>query len=297
MAHGLPWNPFYVEGDTSARMRGYIRLSRPGNALMSAAGVAVAALVAAGPSAFIARIVPVGFAAIAATLFTAGGNALNDYFDRETDRVNHPDRPIPRGEVSPEAAIRFASLAFALSLAASVSAGPLAVGIVAMNFLVMIAYEKGFKSRGASGNFLIAYLVGSLFAFGGAAVYGTDLAVLQRAFLLGALAALATAGREIAKDIEDLAGDVDRATLPRRIGVPRAGALAAACFVAGAAFSVVPSLLGLFGLPYLAVVLVADTVFIYSAAYSARNPARAQRAAKVGMVVALIAFLAGGLLP
>ena len=277
-------------------MRGTLRLSRPGNAAMSAAGVAVAALVAGGPPAFLARPLAVGFAALAAAVFTAGGNALNDYFDRETDRVNHPDRPIPRGEVSADQALRFASLMFALSLAAAAIAGILAVGIVVVNFVVMVSYEKGFKARGASGNFLIAYLVGSLFAFGGAAVYAGDVAILQRAFLMGSLAALATAGREIAKDIEDLPGDVDRATLPRRIGVPRAGALAAACFVAGAAFSVVPPALGLFGLPYLGIVLVADAIFIYSGTVSAKDPGRAQRAAKYGMVVALIAFLAGGLL-
>jgi geranylgeranylglycerol-phosphate geranylgeranyltransferase len=264
---------------------------------MSAVGVAVAALVAGvGVSTFLARIPAIGFAALAAALFTAGGNALNDYFDRETDRVNHPDRPIPRGDVSADQALKFASLMFALSLAAAAFTGVLAVLIVAVNFVVIVSYEKGFKVRGASGNFLIAVLVGSLFAFGGAAVYTGDVAVLQRAFLMGSLAALATAGREIAKDIEDLAGDVDRATLPRRVGVPRAGAVAAACFVAGAAFSLVPPVFGLFGLPYLGIVLVADAMFIYSGAVSAKNPGRAQRAAKYGMVVALVAFLAGGLL-
>ena len=263
---------------------------------MSAAGVAVAALVAAQPTGFLSRLLAVGFAAVAAALFTAGGNALNDYFDRETDRVNHPDRPIPRGDVSSEQALRFASLAFALSLAAAVYAGILAVAIVAVNFVVMVSYEKGFKARGASGNFLIAYLVGSLFAFGGAAAYTGGIAVLQRAFLLGLLAALATAGREVTKDIEDLAGDVDRATLPRRIGVPRAGAIATACFVASVVLSAIPLVLGLFGWAYLVIVLVADAIFIYSGAYSAKNPARAQRAAKYGMVVALVAFLAGGLL-
>ena len=278
-------------------MRGYLLLSRPGNTAMSAAGVAVAALVAAQPTGFLSRLLAVGFAAVAAALFTAGGNALNDYFDRETDRVNHPDRPIPRGDVSSEQALRFASLAFALSLAAAVYAGILAVAIVAVNFVVMVSYEKGFKARGASGNFLIAYLVGSLFAFGGAAAYTGGIAVLQRAFLLGLLAALATAGREVTKDIEDLAGDVDRATLPRRIGVPRAAAIGTACFVAAVVLSAIPFVLGLFGWAYLAAVLVADAIFIYSGTYSAKNPARAQRAAKVGMVVALVAFLAGGLLP
>ena len=151
-------------------MRGYLRLSRPGNAAMSGVGVAIAAFVAAGPALFGDRIVTVGFASLAALLFTAGGNALNDYFDRDTDRTNHPDRPIPKGDVTPDQAVRFASLAFALSLVAALYAGPLAVAIVALNFVAMVSYEKAFKARGASGNALIAYLVGSLFAFGGAAV-------------------------------------------------------------------------------------------------------------------------------
>src|SRR3989442_1905655 len=114
---------------------------------------------------------------------------------------------------------------------------------------------------------------------------------------MGLLAALATAGREVTRDIEDLAGDVDRATLPRRIGVPRAGAVGTACFVASVLLSIVPFVLGLFGWAYLAVVLVADAIFIYSGAYSAKNPARAQRAAKYGMFMALVSFLAGRLLP
>src|SRR5438093_8332034 len=136
-------------------MRGYLRLARLGNAAMSGAGVAVASFVAGTPVLFAGRFLPVAFAALAAVLFTAGGNALNDYFDRETDRVNHPDRPIPRGEVSADQAVRFASLMFALSLAAAVYTGGLAVLIVVVNFVVMIAYEKGFKARGATGNSLI----------------------------------------------------------------------------------------------------------------------------------------------
>lgn len=284
-----------VEGYAAA-MRGYLRLSRPMNCAMAAVGVAVAGVVAVNLGGAAARAWPLALAAVAASLFTGAGNALNDYFDRETDRVNHPDRPIPRGEVLPESAVRFASVLFALSLALAYMVNLWAVGIVAMNFAVMVAYEVAFKARGASGNFLIAYLVGSLFVFGGVAVFAGEPEPLQRAVLVGLCAGLATGGREVAKDIQDVAGDVDRTTLPKRIGVRAAGAVAAGAFLAGAVFSVVPFALRLFGPVYLAVVLVADIMFIYAGAYSARNPERAQRVAKYGMVVALVAFLAGGLL-
>ena len=277
-------------------MAGYLRLARPLNCGMSAVGVGIAAVVAVGWAGVQAIPWTILLAAGAAALFTAGGNALNDYFDRDTDAVNHPDRPIPRGEMSADEALRFAALTFALSLALASLVGLLAVGIVVVNFVVMVAYEKTLKARGAGGNLLIAYLVGSLFVFGGAAAYRGDLAALDRTLVLGLLAALTTAGREVAKDIEDLAGDVDRVTLPRRIGVRGAGAIAAAAFGAGVVLSIVPYLLQILGTVYLGVVLVADIIFIWSGAYSARNPGRAQRAAKYGMVVALAAFLLGGLL-
>jgi len=277
-------------------MAGYLRLARPLNCGMSAVGVGIAAVVAVGWAGVQAIPWTILLAAGAAALFTAGGNALNDYFDRDTDAVNHPDRPIPRGEMSADEALRFAALTFALSLALASLVGLLAVGIVVVNFVVMVAYEKTLKARGAGGNLLIAYLVGSLFVFGGAAAYRGDLAALDRTLVLGLLAALTTAGREVAKDIEDLAGDVDRVTLPRRIGVRGAGAIAAAAFGAGVVLSIVPYVLQILGTVYLGVVLVADIIFMWSGAYSARNPGRAQRAAKYGMVVALAAFLLGGLL-
>ncbi|TMK44026.1 MAG: hypothetical protein E6G55_11790, partial [Actinobacteria bacterium] len=114
--------------------------------------------------------------------------------------------------------------------------------------------------------------------------------------ILALLAFMATAGREVSKDIEDVEGDVDRVTLPRRLGVPKAARVATALFLAGVLLSFVPVVLGLFGWAYLAIVLSADGIFIYSGLYSARNPGRAQRTAKYGMIVALVAFLAGGLL-
>ena len=276
-------------------MRGFLSLARPLNCVMSAVGVGIAAVATVGLAGVAARALSIGIAGLVAALFAAAGNALNDYYDRDTDRVNHPDRPIPRGEVSPNHARSFAALLFAASFVGALWVNVEAILVVAANLAAMLSYEKFFKSRGGSGNALIAYLVGSLFVFGGLAAYGGDLQALSRAVVLGLLAGLATTGREIAKDIEDVAGDVDRRTLPKRIGVRPAGAVAAAAFVAGAIFSLVPFSFAGVGLPYLAIVAVADTMFIYSGVYSARNPARAQRVAKYGMIVALVAFLAGGL--
>ncbi len=276
-------------------MPGLVSLARPGNCVMSAVGVAVGGLVAVGSGAWGAYAVPLAYAAVAAALSTAGGNALNDLFDRETDKVNHPDRPLVSGAVTEAEARNFVVSAFVVAAALGFLASPLCLVIVLVNAVLMYVYESGLKRKGAPGNVVIAYLVGSLFLFAGFAVFRSDPRPLVATGVLALLAFLTTVGREITKDIEDMAGDVDRKTLPQRIGAAPAGRVAAAALIAGVALSAVPWFAGVLSSAYALVVILADGMFIYAALHSAANPAQSQRVTKYAMVVALIAFLAGGL--
>ncbi len=277
-------------------MQGLLGLARPVNCAMSAVGVAVGGLVAVGAGAWGGYAVPLAYAAIAAALSTAGGNALNDLFDRETDKVNHPDRPLVTGSVTVGEARAFAAGVFVVAAVLGLLASLLCLVIVLVNAGLMYAYESRLKRQGAPGNIVVAYLVGSLFLFAGFAVFRTDPAPMVRTAILALLAFLASVGREITKDIEDMAGDVDRRTLPRRVGAKPAGRVAAASLVAGVLLSVVPWYASILHWTYGLVVLPADGMFIYAAFYSAANPARSQRVTKYAMIVALLAFLVGGLL-
>src|SRR5713226_1079275 len=138
-----------MDEPTVARRAPYLALVRPLNVLMAAAGVAVGGVVAVGPEGLAAPIggsnVPVAVAlasaSLAAALFTAAGNVLNDYFDRDTDRVNHPERPIPSGLVTPVEARRFAVALFLVSFVAVGLAESWPLGVLwAMNLAAMIAY-------------------------------------------------------------------------------------------------------------------------------------------------------------
>src|SRR3990170_3823523 len=273
-------------------MGGFLQLARPLNCGMSAVGVGIGGVVAVGSAAWGPSSVSLALAAAAAAAFTAGGNALNDLYDRETDRVNHPGRPLPSGRLTIASARVFVAAAFAVSVVLAALVTWECVLLVVANACLMLAYEARFKARGVPGNVVIAILVGSLFLFAGLAVYAGRPDPLLRAATLATLAALATVGREITKDIEDMAGDVDRRTLPQRIGAARAGAAAAASFLAGAALSLLPWWLGFLGSAYGLVVIVADGMFIYAALHSSARPGVAQRVAKYGMIVALVAFLA-----
>lgn len=261
---------------------------------MSAAAVGIGGVVALGPQGAASEWIAVALGGLTALLFTGAGNALNDYFDREVDRANHPTRPIPSGQIEPRAALRFAAALFALSIAVSVFINVPALGLVLVSLALMVGYEIRFKANGWSGNLLIAWLVGSLFLFAGLCVYRGDVLPLQIAASLALLAGLSTVGREVVKDIEDVAGDVDRATLPRPRGVPFAGRVAQTFTLAAVAMSGLPVWLGILSFSYVPLVALADAILILAAFYAPRSPSRSERLMKLGMVVALASFLAGG---
>ncbi|MCK4717856.1 MAG: UbiA family prenyltransferase, partial [Thermoplasmata archaeon] len=83
--------------------RAYFDLMRPLNCVMSGIAAVLAVFIALGGDVelFLSSTLPVIQAFIVALLFAFAGNALNDYFDRELDRTAHPERPIPRGDLSP----------------------------------------------------------------------------------------------------------------------------------------------------------------------------------------------------
>jgi len=276
-------------------MAGLLRLARPINCVMSALGVGIGGVVAARSGAWGAFAGPLALAGAAAASFTAGGNALNDLYDRETDRVNHPDRPLPSGSVTLREARAFTAAAFVVTAVLAALVNVFAFAVVILNIALMVLYEASLKAQGAPGNLVIAYLVGSLFLFAGVSVFRSSTAPLVRTSLLAALAFFTTVGREITKDIQDIRGDVDRRTLPRRIGIRPAGWAAALSFLVGVLLSLAPLPLHVLSVAYAALVIPADGMFIYAALHSAANPARSQRVAKYGMIVALAAFLAGAL--
>jgi geranylgeranylglycerol-phosphate geranylgeranyltransferase len=207
-------------------MEPHIELLRPLNAVMGGVAVGVGALVASGPPLLDSGALPgVGLAMLVAALYTGAGNALNDYCDRSTDRVNHPGRPIPSRRIRPEPARRFSIAVFAAGMLIALFIGYprlnwLTLGMAALNSFLLAAYEMKLKSRGFSGNITVSWLTASLFLFGGAAAAtATGPSVFPAPVLAMALLAfLASVGREIIKGIEDFEGDRDRRTLPRLIG-------------------------------------------------------------------------------
>ena len=76
----------------------YVRLVRPANLVTAAADVIAGYLVSGG------RSEALGWLIGASVCLYAGGVVLNDYFDRDLDSEERPERPLPQGLVSARAA-------------------------------------------------------------------------------------------------------------------------------------------------------------------------------------------------
>ncbi len=161
---------------------------------------------------------PLGFwivlalAAASTSLVTAGGNVLNDLLDREGDRTNHPDRPLVTGAVAVGTAKGLVAALFVGGIVVAVPVvllQPLVGLLLAIAVAALLGYEFRLKARGFVGNLVVGFLTGMVFLYGGAAA---GHAILLAPF--AAMAFFATLSREVIKDMEDVAGDVGRKTLP-----------------------------------------------------------------------------------
>ena len=266
----------------------YLQLFRTGNAVMGIVGVAVASFMAAGTDIADAWV-NLLISAVVVFMFICGGNALNDYIDYEIDKTAHPERPIPSGRMTRKAALYAALVMLGGSVVVSFLTIDLeCILIVVVASILMVAYEMALKQRGFVGNVTIAVLTGMMFLLGGAVVGDAADNVV-----VALMALLVSVGREVAKDIEGMESDEgDRLTLPMRIGPRKAAALACVFFVAGPVLSVAPMVWGSYG-PLYYTVVVADAIFVYCAAIVFSSPHKAQKFAKLAMVVALVSFILG----
>ncbi len=267
-------------------VRALLKLYRPINNIMAGIAVIAGAFIAAGPD-MLGMWQDVLLAFFVVFFFTGGGNALNDYIDRGTDKENHPERPIPSGDMKPPTALHIAIISLAIPLFLGVFINLTSFLIILLAEVLMISYELRFKSKGLPGNAEIAVLVGLLFLFGAASVGKPE-----RALIFSLMAMLANMGREIVKDIEDMEGDRDRKTLPKSIGKEMAGMVAAGFFMAAVSLSAIPYGRG-FNTAYLLVVSIADVLFFYTAYLAITDARKSQKMAKLAMLVGLIAFLVG----
>ena len=87
--------------------------------------------------------VKVILAAITASLTMSAGNIINDIYDLNGDRINHPGRPLPAGIISPKAALVYYFILLAVSLFLSLFISKLnyELNLLAIILLYLYSYK------------------------------------------------------------------------------------------------------------------------------------------------------------
>ena len=228
-------------------------------------------------------------------LIAAGGNAINDFFDLKVDKINRPDRPLPRGIVTLEEAKSLWMYSSGAGLALSALLGVWNLIIASFWVAGLYVYSRQLKGTVLVGNVTVALMTGLAFPFGAFVVDRPGLGLYP-----GLFAFLANLARELLKDVEDVDGDAtaNLETLPVKHGAG-AGFLGAT-IVLGVLilFTIVPVIVGVYNYTYLLFVLLVDLGLAYvgvSLWYDATvtNLRRLSLILKVCMVGGLFAIFVG----
>ena len=272
-------------------MNPYIALTRPGNVVLTAVAVVAGSYIAAGDDIFDFQV-EIMIASLAAMMLVGGGNALNDYNDRESDKENHPNRPIPAGLISAYETLVYSRILLSAGLLIVLFglANKLPFIIALIGTTTLISYENKLKALGLSGNIAVGFMSGAVFLYAGMVVNDPG----PTLWMFG-LAFLATVAREIVKDIQDLEGDTDRFTLPARIGIAKSLFVTGILLVVAwsLSFTAIAQFSGIASNAYAIGVSIANVIMLLGF-QNARNGDyfSGQKKIKQGMGIAMLAFIA-----
>ena len=196
---------------------------------------------------------------------TSAGFAINDYFDRESDAVIKPKRPIPAGALSLKQVIAVSGVLFAVGLVMSAFINWLSFAIIAADSVVLLLYSFLVKRKsGFVANVVVGILTGTAFLYGQATVSVPPTINLISLSLYPI--AFGTIGGNVLRDILSVEGDskVGYPTLPQKIGNYNAAKVGAVFFLLTGLLAPLPFFIGEFTVSYLPLILLWSVLLIYS---------------------------------
>jgi geranylgeranylglycerol-phosphate geranylgeranyltransferase len=191
----------------------YLKLLRINNALIAAITVALGFWLSQSPYS-VWMLILLMIATISATGF---GNVINDILDIDSDRISHPQRPLPKGDLSIHSAKVFSVILLLISLVCGFTVSITHGLATLIPLILLVFYARYLKGTPLAGNFIVAVLVAYSILYGALNAPGFSIVIYPALF-----AFLLNISREIIKDIQDEAGDkasgvVTSAILPHNL--------------------------------------------------------------------------------
>jgi len=208
-----------------------IEILRPINCLMGALTILIGLLNTRTGIPFNILLINI-FLGVLTYFFLAGaGMVINDYYDFEIDKINRPQRPIPRGSIT----LTQAKLLYVIYILIGISLSVFNVLIFSLNYFVIIIalifgligwlYAKWGKKSGFLGNIIVSvsFSIGMIY---GALLDSSSVPLYIYSFFFTSFFLLLS--REVIKGCEDIEGDKNEGvkTLAIRIGIKKSTILA-----------------------------------------------------------------------
>jgi geranylgeranylglycerol-phosphate geranylgeranyltransferase len=227
---------------------------------------------------------------------TSAGFSINDYFDKESDAVIKPKRPIPSGALSLKQVATVSVFLFALGLSFAFLINWLCLVILLVDSVLLLMYSAFIKRKsGFAANILVGLLVGTAFIYGEAAVFQTVSFVSLSLYPI----CFGTIGGNVLRDILSLEGDskIGYPTLPQKIGNKNSMRVAAFFFIVTATLAPLPFFFEFFGIYYLSLILLWSVLLLYSSvrlvtsASTVENVRKYERLITMSMTLLLLSLI------
>lgn len=290
-------------------IKAYVEILRPVNCVIGSLTILIGMLNGFTGSSFIdffskiSNIIVLIGGFIIYIIVAGASNLINDYFDYEIDKINRPNRPIPRGEISRKQVIYYFTLLSIISLLLSIITGlftpnPILIpSLVAFFLFIAYIYAWKAKASGFPGNIL----VGISFSFGipfGALFISLIGNVPYKIWFFFLTSMFLLISREIIKGSEDVEGDrnFNIKTIANTKGYKTAAIISVIFMSASVLTFTLPAFILNMNLGFIIIMIFGDLTVILSIIslrdYSKRkNQKNSSLYLKIGAFLGLIAYI------
>jgi len=280
-----------------------IEIARPINCLMGSLTVVIGLLNTRNNVSLDKLTINIIIGVVSYIFLAASGNTINDIYDIEIDKINRPERPIPRGSIS----LKQAKKLYFLYLGIGIILSYLNTLIFSLTWIILVlvpffgfigwVYAKWGKKSGFLGNII----VGVSFSIG--LVYGAYLnsEIIPPYILYFFITAFSLlVAREIIKGCEDIEGDKNQGvkTLAIKIGIKASRNISVLFALLAVVFFILPTFTNILNIFLFIIFMVIGLievgytiVLMFISDLKKEDLKKISLLLKIGMLLGLIAFL------
>ena len=280
-----------------------IEITRPINCLMGSLTVVIGLLNTRNNVPLDKLTINIIIGVVSYIFLAASGNTINDIYDIEIDKINRPERPIPRGSIS----LKQAKKLYFLYLGIGIILSYLNTLIFSLTWIILVLVPFfGFigwvyAAYGKKSGFLGNIIVGVSFSIG--LVYGAYLnsEIIPPYILYFFITAFSLlVAREIIKGCEDIEGDKNQGvkTLAIKIGIKASRNISVLFVLLAVVFFILPAFTNILNIFLFIIFMVIGLievgytiVLMLISDLKKEDLKKISLLLKIGMLLGLIAFL------